>query len=71
MNRRLGVLLAFAALLMAVVGACGDDSEREPRSGPASPAGAPAVGCGYGYPRAGPDCAPTGTHSGPGLSGVG
>ena len=43
MNRRLGVLLAFAALLMAVVGACGGDSEREPRSGPASPAGAPQL----------------------------
>ena len=43
MNRRLGVLLAFAALPMAVVGACGDDSEREPRSGPASPAGAPQL----------------------------
>ena len=43
MNRRLGALLAFAALLMAVVGACGDDSEREPRSGPASPAGAPQL----------------------------
>ena len=37
------MLLAFAALLMAVVGACGDDSGREPRSGPASPAGAPQL----------------------------
>ena len=38
MNRGFGVLLAFAALLLVVVGACGGDSEREPR-GPAGPTG--------------------------------
>ena len=44
MNRGFGVLLAFAALLLlvVVVGACGGDSEREPR-GPAGPTGAPQL----------------------------
>ena len=45
MNRGFGVFLAFATLLMVVVGACADDSEREPRgpAGSAGPTGAPQL----------------------------
>ena len=40
MNRGFGVLLAFAALLMAVVGACADDSEPRPPVPTVAPQGA-------------------------------
>ena len=40
-NRGFGVLLAFAALLMAVVGACGDDSEPAPTVPPPTPTAVP------------------------------